>query len=122
MAASEGQAVGRHERRPHLVEVSGLHPTPARRATRAARSRHAARPGWAVWAERARRFATQARAWWAEGAERVAARARERWAEQVADARRTRSGGRARGGGGGRGELRGWNGEGEREGRKKEEE
>jgi hypothetical protein len=95
VAASEGQAVGRHERRPHLVEVSGLHPTPARRATRAARSRHAARPGWAVWAERARRFATQARAWWAEGAERVAARARERWAEQVADARRTRSGGRA---------------------------
>jgi hypothetical protein len=95
VAAHEGQAVGRHERRPHLVEVSGHQATPSRRATRVARSRHAARPGWAVWAERAGRFAGQAREWWAEGTERVAARARERWAEQVAGARRTRSGGRA---------------------------
>ena len=95
MAAHEGQAVGRHERRPHLVEVSGHRATPSRRATRVARSRHAARPGWAVWTERAGRFAGQARAWWAEGTERVAARARERWAEQVAGAQRPRSGGRA---------------------------
>jgi len=51
VAAHEGQAIGRHERRPHLVEVSGHHATPSRRATRVARSRHAARPGWAVWAE-----------------------------------------------------------------------
>jgi hypothetical protein len=95
VAAHEGQAIGRHERRPHLVEVSGHQATPSRRATRVARSRHAARPGWAVWAERAGRFAGQAREWWAEGTERVAARARERWAEQVAGAQRTRSGGRA---------------------------
>lgn len=95
MAAHEGQAVGRHERRPHLVEVSGHRATPSRRATRVARSRHAARPGWPVWAERAGRFAGQARERWAEGTERVAARARERWAEQVAGAQRPRSGGRA---------------------------
>jgi hypothetical protein len=93
VAAHQGQAIGRHERRPHLVEVSGHQATPSRRATRV--SRHAARPGWAVWAERAGRFAGQAREWWAEGTERVAARARERWAEQVAGAQRTRSGGRA---------------------------
>jgi len=95
VAAHEGQAIGRHERRPHLVEVSGHQATPSRRATRVSRSRHAARPGWAVWAERAGRFAGQAREWWAEGTERVAARARERWAEQVAGAQRSRSGGRA---------------------------
>ena len=93
MAAHEGQPIGRHERRPHLVEVSGHHATTSRRATRVARSRHAARPGWAVWAERAGRFAGQAREWWAEGTARVAARSRERWAEQVAGAQRTRSGG-----------------------------
>jgi hypothetical protein len=93
VAAHEGQAIGRHERRPRLVEVSGHHATPSRRATRVARSRHAARPGWAVWAERAGRFAGQAREWWAEGTGRVAARSRERWAEQVAAAQRTRPGG-----------------------------
>jgi hypothetical protein len=93
VAAHEGQAIGRHERRPHLVGVSGHHATPSRRATRGARSRHAARPGWAVWAERAGRFAGQAREWWAEGTGRVAARARERWAERVAGAQRTRPGG-----------------------------
>jgi hypothetical protein len=94
VAAHEGRAIGRHERRPRLVEVSGHHATPSRRATRVARSRQAARPGWAVWAERAGRFAGQAREWWAEGTGRVAARSRERWAEQVAAARRTRPGGR----------------------------
>jgi hypothetical protein len=94
VAAHEGRAIGRHERRPRLVEVSGHHATPSRRANRVARSRHAARPGWAVWAERAGRFAGQAREWWAEGTGRVAARSRERWAEQVAAARRTRPGGR----------------------------
>jgi hypothetical protein len=103
-AARDGQPVGRHERRPRLVEA-GEHPTRATRATRAsagratssratrathpaevggthaARSRrHAARPGWI---ERARRLAGQARDWWTEGSDRVAARARERWAEQV---------------------------------------
>jgi hypothetical protein len=75
--ARDGQPVGRHERRPRLVEA-GEHPT---RATRAARSRRrAARPGWI---ERARRLADQARDWWTEGSDRVAARARERWAEQI---------------------------------------
>jgi hypothetical protein len=93
VAAHEGQAIGRHERRPRLVEVSGHHATPSRRATRVARSRHAARPGWTVWAERAGRLAGQARAWWAEGTGRVAARSRERWAEQVAAVQRARPGG-----------------------------
>jgi hypothetical protein len=106
LVAPEGQAVGRHERRrrPHLVEVAG-HPRPARRATRTAqaegvratratRSRHAARPGWASWVEQARRVAGQAREWWAEGAERVAVRARERWTEQAANAQRSPAGGR----------------------------
>jgi hypothetical protein len=141
VAAHPPTAVGRHERRPHLVEVSGHHPQPTPRATRASkvhtggdgraatraskvhtdgdgraatraskvrtggarpghlqaaggalatragRSRHAARPGWVVWAGRARRVARQVREWWAEGAERVAARARDRWVEQVAAAR-----------------------------------
>jgi hypothetical protein len=95
VAAHEGQAIGRHERRPRLVEVSGHHATPPRRATRVARSRQAARPGWAVGAERAGRLAGQAREWWAEGTGRVAARSRERWAEQAAAApRRPRPGGR----------------------------
>jgi|GEM_PF-1136915 len=76
-AARDGQPVGRHERRPRLVEA-GEHPSWATRATRS--RRHAARPGWS---ERARRLAGQARDWWAEGSDRVAARARERWAEQV---------------------------------------
>jgi hypothetical protein len=92
VAAHPPTAVGRHERRPHLVEVSGHHPQPTSRATRAGRSRYATRPGWAVRVERARRVAGQMQEWWAEGAERVTARARERWAEQVADARRNRSG------------------------------
>ena len=84
MAAHQGQTVGRHERRPHLVEVSGGHATPdlrvarngqagAIRATRA--SRHAAPAGWATFLERAGRFAGQARAWWTEGTDRIAARA-----------------------------------------------
>ena len=117
VAARQGQAVGRHERRPHLVEAGGSHtPTarvgattrPARaaqaagvrsapaaqaagpRATRAARSRrHAAPAGWAGWAERARRSAGQARAWWTEGTERLAARAHERWSDQASGATRT---------------------------------
>src|SRR4029450_7436961 len=112
VAAHEGQAMGRHERRPHLVEVSGHHATPSRRATRVARSRHAARPGWAVWAEWAGRFAGQAREWWAEGTARgaarsreggggggagaravAAARSRERWPERVAGAQRPGPGG-----------------------------
>jgi hypothetical protein len=76
-AARDGQPVGRHERRPRLVEA-GEHPSRATCATRS--RRHAARPGWS---ERARRLAGQARDWWAEGSDRVAARARERWAEQV---------------------------------------
>jgi hypothetical protein len=96
-AARDARPVGRHERRPRLVET-GEHPTratraPATRATRATRSRrHAARPGWT---ERARRLAGQARDWWIEGTDRVAARARERWAEQAAAQRPTtaRSGG-----------------------------
>ena len=110
VAAWQGQAVGRHERRPHLVEAGGSHtPTaraaqaagvrPARaaqaagpRATRAARSRrHAAPAGWAGWAERTRRLAGQARAWWTEGAERLAARAHERWSDQTSGATRTTS-------------------------------
>jgi hypothetical protein len=86
VAAHQGQTVGRHERRPHLVEVNGGHATPSRRATRAGQaggtrasrgSRHAAPAGWATFLERAGRFATQARAWWTEGADRAAARARE---------------------------------------------
>ena len=76
-AARDGQPVGRHERRPRLVEA-GEHPSWATRATRS--RRRAARPGWS---EPARRLAGQARDWWAEGSDRVAARARERWAEQV---------------------------------------
>jgi hypothetical protein len=121
--ASRASAVGRHERRRHLVDVSEHRATPAEelgagngtratrasqsqatratqtgqgragngtRATRAgrlqavgpraARSRHAARPGWAAWVERARRMVAEARTWWNEGTERVAARDRERWA------------------------------------------
>ena len=98
VAARQGQAVGRHERRPHLVEAGGSGTPTARvgttaRATRAARSRrHAAPAGWAGWAERARRLAGQARAWWTEGAERLAARAHERWSDQTSGATRaTRS-------------------------------
>jgi hypothetical protein len=91
VAAHQGQTVGRHERRPHLVEVSGGQ-APARRATRG--SRHAAPAGWATFLERAGRFAAHARAWWAEGTEQVAARGRERWDEQRAGARRGGTGGR----------------------------
>jgi hypothetical protein len=135
--ASRAPAVGRHERRRHLVDVSehraapaeelgagpgtgatraghgrAGHGTRAGRAsragqgpaglgragrgrrleavgTRATRSRHAARLGWA---ERAGRVVTQARAWWNEGTERVAARDRERWAERVADRRQVATG------------------------------
>ena len=85
MAAHQGPTVGRHERRPHLVEVGGGHATPARRATRAGQaggtratrgSRHAAPSGWATFIERAGRFAGQARAWWTEGTDRVTGRAR----------------------------------------------
>jgi hypothetical protein len=94
VAAPQGQAGGRHERRPYLVEVTGGRPAPARRATRATRSRHAAPAGWAAWAERAERVAGQARAWWAEGTERAAARARERWDEQVAATRQRGTAGR----------------------------
>ncbi|HSR28529.1 MAG TPA: hypothetical protein VLR51_08740 [Actinomycetes bacterium] len=100
MAASEGQAVGRHERRPHVASRSGraaragmtlVGPATGPRlteavqvnGTRASRSRHAARGGLARWTGRARRVAEQARVWWAEGAERVSARARERWNEQA---------------------------------------
>ena len=107
MAASEGQAVGRHERRPHVASRSGraaragmtlvgaadpgaTHPTQAATAGvtragqgRASRSRHAARGGLVRWTGRVRRVAEQARVWWAEGAERVSARARERWNEQA---------------------------------------
>jgi hypothetical protein len=111
VAARQGQAVGRHERRPRLVEAGGprtpmarvdstVRParvdTPVRaarasgaagpRATRARSRRHA---GSAGWAGRARRLAGQARAWWTEGAERVAALAHERWADQASGAMRT---------------------------------
>ena len=65
MAAPQARPVGRHERRPHLVDVSEHKGAGATRATRASRSRHAAPGAWA--------------AWWAEGIERVAARERERW-------------------------------------------
>jgi hypothetical protein len=58
------------------------------RQGRAARSRHAAQGGLAMWARRVARAAEQAQVWWAEGTERVAARARERWSEQ-ASAQRT---------------------------------
>jgi hypothetical protein len=95
VAAGQVRAVGRHERRPHLVAAVDPPGYPATRATRAGRSRHAARPGWATRAAQARQVAAHARDWWAEGAERVAARARERWAEQVAAAQRTTRAGRA---------------------------
>jgi hypothetical protein len=116
-AARDGRPVGRHERRPRLVEA-GEQPTRATRATRATRTsaarstrarstrathvpevggthatrsrRHAARPGWTG---RARRLAGQARDWWTEGSDRVAARACERWAEQVTAQRAARRGG-----------------------------
>jgi hypothetical protein len=83
-APRHGQPVGRHERRPRLVEAGAAH------ATRS--QRHAARPGPIG---RARRLAGQARDWWTEGTDRVAARARERWAEQVT-AQRAATAGRAR--------------------------
>ncbi|HEX3214682.1 MAG TPA: hypothetical protein VH016_19115, partial [Actinomycetota bacterium] len=100
MAASEGQVVGRHERRPQVASRSGraaragmtlvgpANGTGSTEAvqvngTRASRSRHAARGGLARWTGRARQAAEQARVWWAEGAERVSARARERWNEQA---------------------------------------
>jgi hypothetical protein len=90
VAARQGQAVGRHERRPRLVEAGEP------RATRAARTRrHAGPAGWAGWA---RRLAGQARAWWTEGAERVAALAHERWADRDSGATRTPTGGRLSGG------------------------
>jgi hypothetical protein len=73
------------------------------RATRASRSRHAARPGWALRVERAGQVAGLVQEWWAGGTERVAARARERWVEQVAARRTTGGGGPAHRTGGGRG-------------------
>jgi hypothetical protein len=92
VAALDNRAVGRHERRPHLVAAAGPDTPPASRAsraTRARRSRHAAPTGWALCIEQAGRTAAQARMWWAEGTERVAARARERWNEQAARAQGT---------------------------------
>jgi hypothetical protein len=90
VAASQNRAaVGRHERRPHLVAAPRHDTRPVSRATRAGRSRHGAPTGWALWTERAGQAAAQARTWWAEGTERVAARARERWSEQVAAQRTT---------------------------------
>jgi hypothetical protein len=89
VAALDNRAVGRHERHPHLVAAAGPDLPAASRATRAtrvARSRHAAPTGRALWTGRAGRAAAQARAWWVEGTERVAARARERWNEQAAGA------------------------------------
>jgi hypothetical protein len=86
VAASQNRAVGRHERRPHLVAAPTHDTRPVSRSARAGRSRHAAPTGWALWAERAGQAAAQARTWWAEGTERVAARARERWTEQAAKA------------------------------------
>jgi hypothetical protein len=65
VAAPPARPVGRHERRPHLVDVSEPKGAGGTRATRASRSRHAAPSPWA--------------AWWAEGIERVAARERVRW-------------------------------------------
>jgi hypothetical protein len=88
VAAPRTRAVGRHERRPHLVAAPTHDARPVSRATRAGRSRHAAPTGWALWAERAGRVAAQARTWWAEGTERLATRARERWNEQAATAQR----------------------------------
>jgi hypothetical protein len=108
VAAQEGQAVGRHERRQHqasrsdraaragITLVGPARGTQASRAMqpakagatrarqgRAARSRHAARGGLDMWAGRVARAVEQAQVWWAEGTERVAARARERWNEQA---------------------------------------
>ena len=88
VAAPRTRAVGRHERRPHLVAAPTHDARPVSRATRARRSRHAAPTGWALWAERAGRAAAQGRTWWAEGTERLATRARERWSEQAATAQR----------------------------------
>ena len=88
VAAPRTRAVGRHERRPHLVAAPTHDARPVSRATRARRSRHAAPTGRALWAERAGRAAAQARTWWAEGTERLATRARERWSEQAATAQR----------------------------------
>jgi hypothetical protein len=103
VAASQNRAaVGRHERRPHLVAAPRHDTRPVSRAIRTGRSRHAAPTGWALWTGRAGQAAAQARTWWAEGTERVAARARERWSEQVAAQRTTTirpvaaAGGRAR--------------------------
>jgi hypothetical protein len=108
VAAQEGQAVGRHERRQHQASRSDraaragitlvgpargtqasrtMQPAKAgatrARQGRAARSRHAARGGLDMWAGRVARAVEQAQVWWAEGTERVAARARERWNEQA---------------------------------------
>ena len=114
MAAQEGQAVGRHERRQHqgsrsdraaragITLVGPVRGTqaggtmqpakavPARaRQGRATRSRHVAQGGIAMWPGRVARAAEQAQVWWAEGTERVAARARERWNEQLSTQRTT---------------------------------
>jgi hypothetical protein len=70
VAARQVQAVGRHERRPHLAEALQAQRV---RPTRAARSRRATPVGWAGWAGGARRFTKQAWAWWTEGTGRVAA-------------------------------------------------
>jgi hypothetical protein len=112
VAAQEGQAVGRHERRQHqasrsdraaragitlvgparesqvgrAMQPANAGPTRARQG-RATRSRHAARGGLGLWAGRVARAVEQAQVWWAEGTERVAARARERWNEQASTKR-----------------------------------
>ncbi|MDP9207766.1 MAG: hypothetical protein M3O65_04575, partial [Actinomycetota bacterium] len=113
MAASEGQAVGRHERRPHVASRSGraaragmtlvgpapgtegdrtprdnqTQPTRSTQATPTRRSRATRANGTRVarggLVRWAGQVAEQARVWWAEGAERVTARARERWNEQA---------------------------------------
>jgi hypothetical protein len=108
VAAHQGQTAGRHERRPHLVEVSGGHATPAGRASRNGQSRstRATRPGrtesvgatrngqtesvratragqaGATRATRGSRHAAPAGwATWVERARRLAGQARAWWAE-----------------------------------------
>src|SRR5829696_7281578 len=98
VAAQEGQAVGRHERRQHqasrsdraaragitlvgparesqvgrAMQPANAGPTRARQG-RATRSRHAARGGLGLWAGRVARAVEQAQVWWAEGTKRAAA-------------------------------------------------
>jgi hypothetical protein len=97
VAAHQGQTAGRHERRPHLVEVSGGRATPTRRATRSsgAGATRASRngqaepiratrtsAGGATRATRGSRHAAPAGwATWVERARRLAGQARAWWAE-----------------------------------------